>query len=322
MSTAVPAHPAAAAAARVFQSLPALRARPAERAGLPGAAGLRRAIEPRWEISSHQRRALRRSTSEERRQREQHAWLRGALGAFGVERAYLVALGPDGSPWWHVEPEEPVDWLAALARSCDHGAPSGHGRSPIRSRWGDGVEDLTVLSFDGARALLLETAEDELCSSSLSTEVLVHRAASRERVRALASGVPGLCVLRPVSGGGGPSILAEAVRPSDRCVARWSSGLLCEDRERLLLDGLTALSAEVPESRRARYDISAGAFGPLAWTAVEAQADPRWIVSLWDKGGLDRLFVSATYGDYVFGCLASGDGCEGLLVPIEEVRSA
>src|SRR5262245_51576776 len=100
MSVATPADPAAEAAARVFKSLPALRARPAERMELPDPEQLRTGIAGgsyagSSNFSEHSCRRLRYISG-----RELCKCLRGALGAFGVERGYFVSLGARGSPWW------------------------------------------------------------------------------------------------------------------------------------------------------------------------------------------------------------------------------
>lgn len=336
-------HPTAAAAARVFQSLAELRARPAERADLPDAALLRRAIESDGEISEHYRRALRDWPAD--RNRQQSMWLRGALAAFGIEHAYFVALGPKGSPWWHVEPEDPVDWLATLAQRRDDEAPEGHGLSPIRSRQGRGVEDLTVLSLDGRRALLLQTHEDELKSFSFFTDVLVHRAESGDRLLALvkalhappraAAGEPPLdprARLRNAlqtayaTGFWANSqirIQAEALRPRSHCRIRWSWDTSTGERSRFFLEALEALdSAPITAPTGERfYMLSIGAVGPLTWIHTARCPPPDWISTLWDRGSLDRLFIVEKTESAVLGFLATTTGIEGFLYDMAEVRS-
>ena len=343
MSADTPVNYAAEAAARVFKGLPALRARPAERTDLPDAAQLQSAITPRWEFSEHYRRSLRSSSSLEGRKREQRLWLRGALGAFGVEQTYFVALGANGSPWWCVEPDDPVDWLATLACSQDDGTPKGHGSSPIRSRQGDGVEDLTVLSPDGARALLLQTWEDEILAFQMPTRLLVHRAVSghmllalvkeldptanavptdaRERLRQAVRGVRAYGFHADSS----IRIEAAALRPGPRCRRRWSWDASAGERSRFFLEALAALDAsgDAEPSVARRYWVSAGAFGPLTWTRMAAASPPPdWISTLWDRGHLNRLFVVAPTEDAVLGFLATATGIEGFLHDIDEVRSA
>jgi hypothetical protein len=186
--------------------------------------------------------------------------LRGALGAFGVESEYFVALGANGSPWWHIEPEDPINWLAMLAQSRDDGAPTGHGYSPIRSRQGDGLEDLTVLSSDGARVLLLETHEDRILTFRLPTRSMAEGrmlldlvkeldpvantvpSDPRERLRYYSLGVAA-SGFRSI----GVPIDAGAMHPGPRCRRRWSWDAATGERSSFFLEGLATIDASAAE---------------------------------------------------------------------------
>ncbi len=329
---------AAAAATRVFTALPGLCARLAEDADLPDPGLLRRAIEPSWEIGEHSRHRLAIFRYGDEALPERARWLRGALSSFGVESTYLVALGPRGSPFWRVEPEDPVHWLTELAGATDRTAPGGHGQSPIRPRCGRGVEDLTVLSPDGTRALLLQTAEDELHSYHLPTRVLVHRGVSGDRLFQL------LCELDPraselpkdplaqIRWASGPRpwrfdpnphrIDAELLHACARRPQRWSRSAPQAELAALFREGLKAMMAADEEDGRPpaiRCRASIGRIGPLTWCATSATVGPDWIERLWHLGSLDRLFVSSC--ETVLGFVAIGSDINGFLCNPDDVRS-
>ncbi len=329
MSAAVPT-PLEEAITRVFAGV--RRGQP-RGAAPPSPRLFREAIEAPWEICAHARQRLRRATSAEVRRREQRAWLRSALSAFQPTPFCHVAIGPRDSAWVPVDTGAGPDWLADLALSRDDGAPGGPGSSPLRSRQGDGLEDLTIVTEGAERALLLQTHEDELFSFQLPVSVLVDRAVSFQRIHGAAAKIRSIRAVRRPSYS--PCVPVETMRNGPATVRHAGAGPTQEERKGLFVLGLAALAEADRKEREARpeeqrgpaagagkYTVATGTEGTLAWQLVQAQDTPSWLEDLWTGASLDRLFVSAPDGDHVLAFVANEKGIEMIVNRLDDVRAA
>lgn len=269
----------------LLASIPGLRARQVEIADLPDAKALRMSVVDANEWPRHRSRELRPQASAAQLARDREPWLRGALATFGIERVYHLAVGPNGSPWWRIEPSSPVGWLERVVAL----PPPSVGPS-FASRWGDGHEDLVVVSDDLERTLVVETREDALWTHMFPTRELVARTSGLARVKRAAEAVPGLRVLSRGAPWYASAVLAESM-PSEAPVTRWSWPSAAGVSE-----GLAALVAP-PSGPTHRptysYGVSTGTFGALAWTFVVPPPRASWLEELWAAEAWETLFIEA-----------------------------
>lgn len=312
------------ATSRVFTGL---SARPSE-AGLPPSKELRDAIEPDSEICEHAKRRLRLTGDAAMRRRDVRRWLRSALSAFGPAPVCHVAVGPVDSVWMRVETGDRIDWLADLALTRDDGAPRGHETSPVRSRQGDGVEDLMIVSEDRTRALILRTAEDELFSYLSPFRELVDRAESIARLRAAFPKAPGTRLWRPTWSRCVPAAAmregpatAERVEPaSDRQGSFTRAFAALAEADRRAWESRPE-DDRGPDPATGGWLVATGTLGTLAWLGVNA-GSASWAEALWDAAALDRLFVRSLHGDHALGLFSRGETLVGIVNRLEEMWAA
>ncbi|MBK8258047.1 MAG: hypothetical protein IPK82_35945 [Polyangiaceae bacterium] len=305
---------------RIFAAFPATAAVKPPR-DLPAPNLLRSAVRARWELPSLAQHRLRRHESADVRERDYKAWFRGALAAFVPTPICFVAVGPTHSVWKAVNTLHSADWLYHLAITRDHGHPEGHERSPIRSRWGDGVEDLTLLTVDGTRALLFATEEDEIFAFILPTSALLDRAQTLLQIEEAAQ----ICrsIIRVTHVTFSPAVAVSALTNRANTARIRHLGVYCQEGD--IEQGLTALlEMESPQNRARRenvFDVAGGTVGTLAWQTVHTHDRTAWVDQLWRRAVQPELYVSVG-GDFILGLHTTPDGVDALIHRVEDVRAA
>lgn len=296
----------------LLANVPGLRARRAEIADLPDAEVLRMSVIEANEWPAHRSRELRAQSSAAQMARDRVPWLRGALAAFGIGRAYHLAVGPDGSPWWRIEPSSPLHWLERVVA-----LPRPSVGPSFRSRWGDGHEDLVIVSEDLERTLIVETREDSLWTHSFPTRELAARTSGLSRIRRAVEAVPGMRALSRGAPWYASAILAEST-PSEAPVATWSwpdAGGLSE--------GLAALVSPPQEPTHRPpycYQVSTGTFGALAWRSVVPPPRASWLEELWAADAWETLFIAADPPGLVLALRRDGSRIDASLERIDAIR--